>query len=189
MLHLTAARAALASVFALGLAISIPAAAEEGTLEAFSSWKARGQLYPTGTEEATFVGSLSGVFYVKGDDAELDASTLDAGLITCPAVLTINTSEGTQKGQGRCVIMTPDAERVYAKFECTGTYLQGCNGDFTLNGGTGTKADVSGGGPIQFKSALGQLVQSTPGSVVEQSAVGLAVWPKLTYKLPAGAGE
>ncbi|MGR9090008.1 MAG: hypothetical protein ACU85U_05450 [Gammaproteobacteria bacterium] len=189
MIHISSARAALASAFALGLALSIPAVAEEGTVEAFSSWEARGQLYPTGPEEATFVGSLSGVIYIKGDGVELDASTLDAGVITCPAVLTINTSDGTQKGQGRCLIMTPDAERVYAKFECTGSYQQGCNGEFTLNGGTGDKADVTGGGPIQFKSALGQLVQSTPGSIVQQSAVGLAVWPKLTYKVPARGSE
>ena len=186
MLDFSAAKAVLASALALSLAIPASVAAEEGVLEAFSSWEARGQLYPTGREEVTFVGGLSGVVYVKGDGVEMDASTLDAGLITCPAVLTINTTDGSQKGLGRCVIVTPAAERVYATFECSGTYTQGCNGDFKLNGGTGANANISGGGPIQFKSAIGQLIQSTPGSVVQQAAVGLAVWPKLTYTRPDG---
>jgi hypothetical protein len=173
----------------LGLALMTAAAgpvsaAEEGTIEAFSSWEARGQLYPTGPEEATFVGSLSGVIYVKGQGSQMDISSIDAGLMTCPAVLMINTRDGSQNAKGKCVIMTPDADRVYAKFECTGTYMQGCNGDFTLTGGTGGKANISGGGPIQFKSALGQVAQTAPGSIVQQAAVGIAVWPKLTYSVP-----
>jgi hypothetical protein len=160
------------------LAMSVPAAAEEGTVEAFSSWQARGQIYPTGPNEVTFVGVLSGVLYVKGDDG-----SSDAGLIACPGTLVINTEDGGQTGHGKCVILTPDSERIYAEFRCSGEYMAGCNGEFTLNGGTGEKENISGGGPIQFKSAFAELA-GIPGSIIEQSAVGLAVWPKLTYKLP-----
>jgi len=167
----------------VALAAAFPAAAEEGTVTAFSSWQARGQIFPTGPTEATFVGVLSGIIYVKGADEALDASSIDAGLITCPSTVEINTEDGSQKGKGKCVIVTGDAERIYAKFQCAGTYLQGCNGDFTLAGGSGEKANISGGGPIQLKSALGKLAV-VPGTMIEQSAVGFAVWPKLTYKLP-----
>jgi hypothetical protein len=157
--------------------------AEEGTVAAFSSWQARGQVYPTGPKEATFVGVLSGIIYVKGVDEALDASAIDAGLITCPSTVEINTEDGSQKGTGKCVIVTGDAERIYAKFKCSGIYLQGCNGDFTLTGGSGDKANISGGGPFQLKSALGTLAV-VPGTMIEQEAVGFAVWPKLAYKLP-----
>ena len=179
MIGLSAGWARLGAALTIALIISYPAAAEEGTVEAFSSWQARGQIYPTGPQEATFVGALSGILYVKGDDG-----SLDAGLITCPGTVVINTEDGSQTGHGKCVIMTPEAERIYAEFECSGIYLEGCNGDFTLKGGTGKNESISGGGPIQFKSAFSNLAASVPGSVVEQSAVGVALWPKLTYKIP-----
>ena len=159
--------------------IAAPAqAAEEGTVEAFSSWEARGQLYPTGPKEATFIGTLNGVLYVKGKDG-----SVDAGLMTCPGTVVINTEDLSQEGNAKCVIITPEAERIYARFTCTGEYGAGCNGDFVLTGGTGKNAEISGGGPIQLKSAFGNLTRR-PGSIVEQSAVGLALWPALTYKLP-----
>lgn len=171
-------RLVFGAVLVINLAIPVPATAEEGTVEAFSSWQARGQIYPTGPHEVTFVGILSGVLYVKGDDG-----SSDAGLIACPGTHIINTEDGSQTGHGKCVILTPDSERIYAEFKCSGVYAVGCNGEFTLSGGTGEKANISGGGPIQFKSALAKLAV-IPGSIVEHSAVGLAVWPKLTYKLP-----
>jgi hypothetical protein len=52
-----------------------------------------------------------------------------------------------------------------------------------LKGGTGDKENISGGGPILIKTAFANIA-AIPGSVVEQTAVGLAVWPELTYKLP-----
>ena len=127
MTSLSAGRTLLGAALAFALFSSYPAAAEEGTVEAFSSWRARGQVYPTGINEVTLVGALSGVLYVKGDDG-----SLDAGLITCPATVVINTEDGSQTGHGKCVIMTPEAERIYAEFTCSGVYMAGCNGDFTL---------------------------------------------------------
>ena len=178
MIVFSAAKPALGAVIAIAIAMSVPAVAEEGTVEAFSSWEARGQIYPTGPEETTFVGVLSGVLYVTGDDG-----SMDAGLIICPVTVAINTEDGSQVGDGKCVIVTPDGERIYAEFKCSGVYLEGCNGDFTLKGGTGDKENISGGGPILIKTAFANIA-AIPGSVVEQTAVGLAVWPELTYKLP-----
>lgn len=163
---------------ALALTLGLPALAEEQTLEAVSSWEARGQIYPTGTHEATFVGALSGILYVSGADG-----SMDAGLITCPSTLVIDTEDGSQIGRGKCVIVTPDAERVYGEFTCTGQFGKGCEGEFTLTGGTGEKAQISGGGPIQLRGALSGLAL-VQGNIVEQTTIGLAVWPKLTYKLP-----
>jgi len=171
----------LASVTgALGVLLSmlVVAQAAESTVEAFSSWEAKGQMYPTGPQEMSFVGVLSGVLYVRGDDG-----SFDAGLIACPGTVVINTADGSQVGTGKCVIITPDAERVYAQFECMGLYGQGCNGDFELTGGTGSKTNISGGGEVQFKSAFTSLI-AMPGNIVEKEAIGMAIWPALTYRLP-----
>ncbi len=178
MIVVSAAKLAFGAVIAIAIAMSVPAVAEEGTVEAFSSWEARGQIYPTGVAETTFVGVLSGVLYVTDE-----AGSMDAGLITSPVTVAINTEDGSQVADGKCVIVTPDSERIYAEFKCSGVYLEGCNGDFTLKGGTGDKENISGGGPIQIKTAFANIA-AVPGSVVEETAVGLAVWPELTYKLP-----
>ena len=183
MVIFSTARITFVAAVAIALVASLPVTAEEGTVEAFSSWQARGQIYPTGPNEATFVGVLSGIIYVKGDELPLEADSFDAGLITCPSTIAINVEDGSSSGEAKCVIVTGDGDRIYAKFKCSGTYLAGCNGDFTLTGGSGEKANISGGGPIQLKSALWKLV-GVPGNMIEQSAVGFAVWPKLTYKLP-----
>jgi hypothetical protein len=178
-------RRILRTVLATGLTLlSAAGGAEEGTIEAFSQWEARGQVFPTGLEEATFVGVLSGVIYVKDDGDELTTATLDAGVIQCPGTLVINTSDGSQHGNGKCVVLTPDGERVFGAFTCRGTHLEGCQGDFTLTGATGTLQGLSGSGPLQLKSAFTEYLRATPGSIVQQTAVGLAVWPKLTYQLP-----
>lgn len=174
----SAAKPAFGAVIAIAIAMSVPAVAEEGTVTAFSSWEARGQIYPTGVAETTFVGVLSGVLYVTDE-----TGSMDAGLITCPVTVAINTEDGSQVADGKCVIVTPDGERIYAAFTCSGVYLEGCNGDFTLKGGTGDKENISGGGPIQIKTAFANIA-AVPGSVVEETAVGLAVWPELTYNLP-----
>ena len=178
MIVFSVAKLAFGAVIAIAIAMSVPAVAEEGTVKAFSSWEARGQIYPTGPKETTFVGVLSGILYVTDE-----TGSMDAGLITCPVTVAINTEDGSQVADGKCVIVTPDGERIYAAFTCSGVYLEGCNGDFTLKGGTGDKENISGGGPIQIKTAFANIA-AIPGSVVEQTAVGLAVWPELTYKLP-----
>ncbi len=178
MFVVSAAKPVFGAVMAIAIAMSVPAVAEEGTVEAFSSLEANGLIYPTGPKETTFVGVLSGVLYITDE-----AGSMDAGLITCPVTVAINTEDGSQVADGKCVIVTPDSERIYAEFKCSGVYLEGCNGDFTLKGGTGDKENISGGGPIQIKTAFANIA-AAPGNVVEETVVGLAVWPELTYKLP-----
>ena len=163
---------------ALAFFSSGPAGAEEGTVEAYSSWQARGEILETGAREMTFVGSLSGVLFVKATDG-----STDSGKIMCPGTVVVDTQDFSMSGSAKCVILTPDDERIYAEFTCSGVYGSGCNGVFTLKGGTGDKENISGGGPIQLMSEFADLTV-VPGSIVEHGTVGLAVWPKLTYKTP-----
>ena len=171
------------AVLCAGLACAVAApqtaVAADGTVEAYSSWQARGQVFPTGTDEATFVGVLSGVLIVKGEDG-----TIDSGQIMCPGSVVINTADGSQIGHGKCIILTPDSERIYGEFSCYGQYGQDCDGEFSLTGGTGDKTGISGGGPIQLRNIATNLAESGNGNVVDQAVAGIAVWPKLIYTLP-----
>jgi hypothetical protein len=162
----------------LVVGFTLPASAEEGTVEAFSSFEASGHIYPTGPEESTFVGVLSGILYVR--DAE---NTIDAGLIMCPGTVTIDTTDGSQHGTAKCVIVTPESNRVFGSFECEGVYNAGCEGEFTITGGTGSMAGITGGGPIKLQSAFANAAL-VPGSIVERTSAGLALWPALSYTLP-----
>jgi hypothetical protein len=158
---------------------SVPALAEEVSVEGYSAWSARGQIFPTGASESTFVGALSGVLIVKGEDG-----SIDAGEIVCPGSLVINTDDASQVGNGKCIIITPDGERVFGEFSCHGEFGQGCDGEFTLTGGTGEKAGIAGGGPIRIRRISSSLMQDRSGNIIEQSLAGIAYWPSLTYQLP-----
>lgn len=158
--------------------VSLPAQAqEEGTLKAFAAWQGRGQIYETGPDRATFVGSFSGMIFV-----ETEKGPLDAGFMVCPAFLDVNVKDGTQEGKGRCTISAKDGSRAYAELQCKGVHLVGCDGDFKFTGGTERFEGLTGGGPITIRSGI-QDFALAGGNTVQESAGGIIIWPKLTYKL------
>src|SRR5262245_13829312 len=120
---------ALGLSFSLLMATSLaaaPACAEE-SIKAFAAWQGRGQIFETGPNRATFVGSFTGMVFVDSEKGPLDA-----GLMVCPAILDINLTDGTQEAKGRCTITAKDGARVYAELTCKGVHLLGCNGDFKI---------------------------------------------------------
>ena len=168
-----------AAVLAAALAAGAGAAgAAETSVSAFSSVGARGEFYQTGPEEATFVGVLSGILYVE--DAE---GAVEAGVLICPGRLKVNTTDLSQSGSADCVMLTAEGERIYGAFECQGQYRQGCMGELRLTGGTGSRAGIEGGGPIEFLNTMPDLT-ATPGNIVTAAAVGLVRMPEITFRLP-----
>lgn len=153
-------------------------AGEEQTLKAFAAWQGRGQMFDTGPDRTTFVGSFTGMIFV-----ETEKGPLDAGFMVCPAIVDVNPKDGTQEGKGRCTISAKDGSRAYADIACKGVHMVGCDGEFTFTGGTDRFAGITGGGPITIRSGL-QEFTGTGGNVVQESAGGIIIWPKLTYKLP-----
>jgi hypothetical protein len=153
-------------------------AAEEGTLKAFAAWHGDGQTVQTGPNEATFIGTIAGTVYV-----ETDKGPVDGGQMVCPAMLVVNTDDGTQSGTGRCNITARDGARIFAQLACTGVHLVGCAGDFTLTGGTDRFAGITGGGHFTVRTQLQELVRLS-GSTVVQSASGIMFWRELHYKIP-----
>lgn len=152
---------------------------EEQTIKAFAAWQGRGQMYETGPSRATFVGAFTGMVFV-----ETQKGPLDAGFMTCPAYLDLNVEDGTQEGKGRCTIVGKDGSRVYAEIACKGVHLVGCDGQFTITGGTERFEGITGGGPITIRSGL-QDVALSGGNTVQETAGGIIIWPALKYKLPA----
>lgn len=152
-------------------------AQEEQSIKAFAAWQGRGQMYETGPDRATFVGSFAGMIFV-----ETDKGPLDAGYMICPAFLDVNIKDGTQEGKGRCTISAKDGSRAYAELSCKGVHLVGCDGEFTFTGGTDRFEGLTGGGPITIRSGIQDFVMSG-GNTVHESAGGIIIWPKLTYKL------
>ena len=101
----------------------------------------------------------------------------------CPGVDEINVETKETKGRGHCIISDGEDNLVFSEWTCDGT-LVGCEGDFKITGGTGRFEGISGGGKMQVRTALIEAaIDLSSGSVVKDAA-GLAVWPKLQYKIP-----
>ena len=153
-------------------------AAEEGTIKAFATWQGDGQTLQTGTNETTFIGTIAGTVYV-----ETDKGPIDGGQMVCPAMLVVNTDDGTQSGDGRCNITARDGARIFAQLTCTGVHLVGCAGDFTLTGGTDRFAGITGGGHFTVRSRLQDLVHLSANSAALR-LTGIMFWRELHYQVP-----
>jgi hypothetical protein len=177
-------RAALAlATIVVTVIPSMASADQEQTIKAFAAWQGRGQMYETGPNRATFVGSFSGMIFV-----ETDKGPLDAGFMVCPAIVDVDMANGTQEGKGRCTISAKDGARAYGEISCKGVHLVGCDGEFKFTGGTDRFEGISGGGPITIRSGL-QEFAAGGGNTVQESAGGIIVWPQLTYKLKEPAAQ
>ena len=174
----SAVRTLLGSALLLVTLIGV-AAAEEGTVRATSAWVAEGRYFEVKEDQALFVGAFAGVMYV-----ETKQGTLDAAKILCPGMIEINLSNGTQSGEGRCIITTRDNARVYAIWRCAGEHTSGCTGTFTLAGGTGRFKGITGNSAFEVRNQLSELAVSSGEDSVQGAAAGVAVWPALTYKIP-----
>jgi hypothetical protein len=153
-------------------------AGEDQTISAFSAWQGRGQAFQTGPDELTFVGSFSGMLYV-----DTDQGPQDAGLMVCPAMIKVSTTDGSQIGEGHCAIAEKDGGRVYASLACKGVHLVGCQGTLTLTAGTGRFAGITGSGHVSFRSGLHDIAM-LPGNTIEENAAGILVVRDLHYKIP-----
>jgi hypothetical protein len=154
------------------------AAAEEATVKAFVAWQGSGQTLQTAVNEATFIGSISGTVYV-----ETEKGPVAGGQMVCPATVRIDLESGAQSGTGRCVMTAEDGARLFGEFSCAGFHLIGCDGDFTLTGGTGRFAGITGGGRGVLRAGERTLTPVAGAGVVETGR-GILFWPALSYKLP-----
>ncbi len=165
---------------AIGMAATATAvASEEQTIDAFSVWHARGHVFKMGDNIGMFVGALQGPFFI-----ETPEGPVGAGKIICPGLFKVSLEDGSQTGEGGCLITGEKGAQIFANWACSGYHLIGCKGEFTLNGGTGRFSGITGGGPIVVRTTIREIaVQANENPDVE-AAIGIAFWKGLRYELP-----
>jgi hypothetical protein len=149
------------------------------TVKAWAAWQGQGRFYKATENLALFSGYFEGVM-----EAEDKQGALNAASMICPATLEVHLTDGTQQGEGRCIMVTSGGDRIYANWTCTGKHLEGCAGPFTLKGGTGKFSNVSGQSTFAVKSTVAEYVVSIPEAGVTGNFAGQAVWSALRYTTP-----
>lgn len=161
------------------IGVGISSAAEEKTVQATSPWRAQGHVFPISNDEVYLVGVFTGTLFVTND-----RGALNSGSIVCPGTMNGNMKTNTKSGQGHCIITDADGDRVYAHFTCTGD-PQSCRGPFNLDGGTGKFAGITGQGEMISHMQASQTKTVAGYETSQLLSEGVAVWPKLTYNIPA----
>ena len=169
----------IVSFWLLAIGSVSPGAAEEGTVGAMSPWEASGEVFQVSPGKLLFMGKFEGILYVENAEGRLDAA-----LLLCPGSQTRDVRTGEAQGGGHCIITDAKGDRVFAEWSCSATTGKGCAGEMRLTGGTGAFEGITGGGELVVRTALSQLAADLRSGEVLSHAAGLAVWPKLTYRIP-----
>lgn len=161
------------------IGVHVAASAEEGTVKALAPWHGQGQIFHIGPTKVIFMGAFSGIMYVETGDKALDAL-----LMQCPGSQEISLDDYTTIASGYCSFEHAGGDRVFAKWHCAGE-VGGCEGNMTLTGGTGEFEGITGSGSMRVRTVLSDMAANLENGSVVRSASGLAVWPKLDYRIPA----
>jgi hypothetical protein len=98
--------------------------------------------------------------------------------------MVMNRITGAQAGDGRCVLTNRDQHQIFGRLTCAGTHGVGCQGRFTISGGTGPFQGITGEGDVVIRGALHELPVQSGQEGVREAGTGIAVWPALRYKIP-----
>ena len=167
--------------FLLGLTLlgsSVALQAREETLAITMPWDGQGTIYHIGIDKRLFMGAFEGIMYIKTDEGELDAAFAD-----CPAAMHIDVKSKATSGSGYCMITPSEGDAVFAEWSCKGK-VGVCKGIFKLTGGTGALQGITGSGELKIRSVMGPLLLGMADGSTLRAASGLAVLPKLTYRVP-----
>ncbi len=144
-------------------------AADQDPMNAFAFWQGQGQIVDIGDQRVALIGAFGGPFYV-----ETTEGPVETGVITCPALMQIDTRTRRQAGTGSCMFTAHDGAHAFGDWECVGVHLVGCKGIFTLRGGSGRLAGVTGSSTILFRGRPERMIDR-PG-MVSADSLGIAIW-------------
>jgi hypothetical protein len=151
---------------------------EERTVQAMAPWQGSGEVFVVAPEKLMILVSFTGIMYLQGTQGAFDGVVM-----RCPGVQTQDTKAKHAEASGHCTLTDAGADVVYSAWTCTG--VQGaCEGEFTLTGGTGKFAGITGGGKLMVRAALTETAASLSGGGEVRGAAALAIWPELKYTLP-----
>jgi hypothetical protein len=162
---------------ALTVTAASTALAEQGTAKILAPWEANGQLFQIAVDKLQFIGTFEGIMYIEHGEG-----LLDTALFTCPSTQIIHVLSNELEGHGFCTIESPTGDYVYAEFNCDGE-PGSCTGTFTLTGGTGRLAGITGRSDMIVRTALSGTAINEAGGTVS-AAKGLAIWPEMRFELP-----
>ena len=160
--------------------VSGPALAAEKSIKVIMTWSGEGTIHSISTDRMLFMGEFEGIMYAETAEGELDAA-----FASCPANQYINIKSKKTEASGYCNIAVSGEDTVFAEWTCEGE-LGACKGKFTLTGGTGKFEGVTGSSDLTIRSVISSVVAGMSSGSVVRSTAGLAILPKLTYKLAAG---
>jgi hypothetical protein len=134
-------------------------------------------------DKLQFIGTFEGIMYIEHGEG-----LLDAALFTCPSTQIIHVLSNQLEGHGFCTIESPTGDSVYAEFTCNGE-PGSCTGQFTLTGGTGRLAGITGESDMIVRTALsGTAMNEATGGTVS-AAKGLAIWPEMRFEFPGRSAK
>ncbi len=160
--------------------LSGPALAAEKSIEVIMTWTGEGTIHSIGTDKVLFMGEFEGIMYTESTEGELDAA-----FANCRANQHINVKTKKTEASGYCNVAVSGEDTVFAKWTCSGE-LGVCKGKFTLTGGTGKFKGVTGSSDLTIRSVISHVAAGMSSGSLHRTASGLAILPKLTYKLAAG---
>lgn len=161
---------------ALGFAAAflLPAAAlaqdEPQLFNAFAIAVANGTIVRSAEKQVTIVGTVMGPMFI-----ETEEGPVDAGRVTCSAMVRVDQTTARQVGTGACSFIADDGATAWGDWECAGYSLVGCRGKLTINGGSGRLAGVTGEGEMVWRPSASQLRQQIGGSTI-QNWTGVLTW-------------
>lgn len=135
-----------------------------------STWEAHGNFYAVEPQKLLFQGSFEGMMFTEDGGGLMDGAD-----IVCAVTQEFDLTNGTTQAVGKCSIDVSDEDTIYARFDCEGEPGM-CDGQFTLVGGTGIFATISGGGNYRSRTQLAELATKIGGNSVIGSAEGIAIW-------------
>jgi hypothetical protein len=136
----------------------------------FSTWEAHGNFYAVEPQKLLFQGSFEGMMFTEDGGGLMDGAD-----IVCAVTQEFDLTSNTTQAVGKCSIDVSDEDTIYARFDCEGQPGM-CDGEFTLVGGTGIFANISGGGNYRSRTQLAELAAKLGSNAVVGSAEGIAVW-------------
>jgi hypothetical protein len=158
------------------VALTGPGQAAEAILGANAAIQGEGRFYRATEDMILFSGFFQGAINVTNQKGDL---IVNAASLTCPGTMDVNTTAKTTAGEGRCLFLTQDGMSVYARWTCTGKPGQGCEGTFTVLGGTGRFNNASGQGDFSMTSTLNELTLTIPQGGVTGNFTGKVAWQEL----------
>ena len=152
---------------------------EERTVQAMAPWQGSGEVFVVAPEKLMILVSFTGIMYLQGKQGALDGVVMH-----CPAVQTLDTKAKHAEASGYCTLTDAGDDMIYSAWKCTGV-RGACEGEFTLTGGTGKFAGITGGSKLIVRAALTETAASLSNGGVVRAAAALAIWPELKYTIPA----